>query len=91
MTNNPFFDKGSSIKGDKEARESMIEPISENWPFTKTVPNNQLTDEHDDSMIEPINGNKPLFRDSTKNIFSEAEKHDDMIEPIKGNIPAHGR
>jgi hypothetical protein len=42
-------------------------------------------------MIETINENKPLFRDSTKNIFSEAEKHDDMIEPIRGNIPAHGR
>ena len=35
-------------------------------------------------MIETINENKPLFRDSTKNIFSEAEKHDDMIEPIRG-------
>jgi hypothetical protein len=42
-------------------------------------------------MVEPITGNQPLFRDSTKNIFSEAEKHDDMIEPIRGNIPAHGR
>ncbi len=42
-------------------------------------------------MIETINDNKPLFRDSTKKIFSEAERHDDMIEPLRGNIPAHGR
>lgn len=37
--NNPFFEKGSSIKGDKEMKDSLIEPITENWPFSKTQRN----------------------------------------------------
>jgi hypothetical protein len=45
-SNNPFFDKGSSIKGEKEMKDSLIEPITENWPFSKTQRNdNPLSQE----------------------------------------------